>query len=364
VFVSPGQCWRFRRYEQFGLNMEALERWNGSAYGPIAYSAESVAAGLVTGQVFADPEIGSSPQWTLNRGASPKFVLEYDADGEVGQRRDTYERQGDRMLVRMEKDRDGSGELTTYAEFDVARGALHAGVPAFAAVRQTLTPQMATNAGITFVGCTADQQSKLQTLLDKALADGTKCLTDRGRDDIAKYILNNGLRQFELTCKPNDSVGSHAEIDPFDSIFGTTNVSIDVFASFFGLGSEENQLNVLFHELMHTHTGAHIPALVGNKRLTEMDPAYACASLCFDPPNTAQKTQCACATCLKVKKCDSRCQQDKNGVALAPCLGDMGATCGITKLTMTYYESSAVCESECDSLGGCTPFDVSCDASR
>ena len=111
----------------------------------------------------------------------------------------------------------------------------------------------------------------------------------------------------EITCETGGG-NRCAEIDFTDAILpgalagkiGVTVYSDNFFNNAFCQG---NQLNGMFHELLHSVYGPHKP---GFNRTN--DRTYACAALCFNKTTPPPVTRCQCAECLGVDPCDPRCK--------------------------------------------------------
>lgn len=176
------------------------------------------------------------------------------------------------------------------------------------------TTTIQTNAGPGVVAqaadCTAGQQQQLEAQFMQAWEQGKKCFRDLGLDETLNFLIwKLGTDGIRIQC--GELSGDNcAEIDISDSLlFGALPVNVGVTIdpnNFFNSPiCLANQLNVLWHEVLHVAHGPHAPGFTATN-----DETYACTALCFNTtgrPNAPAATKCQCATCLDTDACDPRC---------------------------------------------------------
>lgn len=247
----------------------------------------------------ADPDRDGAVErrWHLvrNGATSGTLVVTDDADGNgMPERRVTYTLANDNIHVVVEVASD-EGVLFPIQQYDadpVQAAAFADGV---------------TNGGAD--ACTPTERQDIEAKFKAAWERGKKCFRDIGLDEQLNFLIwKLGTDGIALTCGelPQDTC---AEIDVSDSLFRgalPTAVGVTVDPRFF-FGNQicqNNQLNVLWHELLHVVNGPHSPGFTATN-----DDTYACTALCFnnDPTSNPKATKCQCATCLDTDPCDSRC---------------------------------------------------------
>jgi hypothetical protein len=339
VALSPGGCWRYLRtfsgtfvsFEEMRVAGKAMLVWNNT-------STESIGQEDANQDGFFESVTRVVRGQTTNEQRAE--VTKRSAATQALTRRETYTRTDDMIHALWERD-DGSGSLETEAEFDTTlTQVLDAGT--LTGTNQTvteITPQ---------AGCAAPDELVIRTRLDEAVIGGFRCMRDKGRPDIGTKILRHYVsRTVGINCEtlPNNRI---AEISWWRTFVESTDIVITVdWGRFSGL-TPEQQRNILWHEMLHLHFGAHNPLVTGTSRQTEIDQTYACASLCFTF-NPAQKTRCSCARCLGTSKCDSRC------TAYLDCNADMGGWCPCP-CKLKFYSSLSSCAVDCPSGLCCFGF--------
>jgi hypothetical protein len=158
--------------------------------------------------------------------------------------------------------------------------------------------------------CTPTQQQQLEAQFKQAWEQGKQCFRDLGLDQTLNFLIwKLGTDGIAIRC--GELAGDNcAEIDISDSLFFgalplSVGVTIDPNNFFNSPICLANQLNVLWHEVLHVAHGPHAPGFNATN-----DETYACTALCFNKtgrPNAPAATKCQCATCLDTDPCDPRC---------------------------------------------------------
>lgn len=171
--------------------------------------------------------------------------------------------------------------------------------------------------------CTTEQLVKLAGALDHAFKTGSTCLQHYGADSLIltalfRYTFGGVMFRCRNIAPKPEGKSVAARLDPTSFTNRRANLIFEVnldlqFDSanqplsppgFFSL-SEYEQAAVLFHELLHSEFGGHLPGSSNFPGYAEYDRVEACTNLCFGP---AKSTRCGCATCLDTTKCDERCE--------------------------------------------------------
>jgi len=252
------------------------------------------------------------------------------------------------MHVVWEEDTEEGGWFTTVADFDASTSDIYSRtlpIP-FTSVRSERVGQ-ASPAG----ACSGDQLNLIKQRLAEGVQQGMSCMYGHGRPDLAVKLAHNyATRKLLISC---ESCTDQAQITVWPD--PTMPVVLTVCDPFFN-GDANWQRSTLFHELEHLSEPPHDPTIedqAGDKNW-EVDPVYACESMCFNPG----ATKCSCATCLKTKVCSSRCS------GLEECNPQLGAKC-LCPSRQKWYDTFALCAVQCPSgiacFGyTCKNYDVSC----
>ncbi len=273
----------------------------------------------------------------------------YSTDARWLIRRETYTRLSEEtMHVVWEEDTEEGGWFTIVADFDASTSDIYS---------RTFTSTL-TLAGGEPLGqaspadaCSSDQLDLILQRLAEGVQQGMSCMYQHGRPDLAVKLAHSyATRKLLINC---ESCTDQAQITVWPD--PTMPVVLTVCDPFFN-GDANWQRSTLFHELEHLSEPPHDPTIedqAGDKNW-EVDPVYACESMCFNPA----ATKCSCATCLKTKVCSSRCS------ALGECNPQLGAKC-LCPSRQKWYNTFALCAVECPSglacfSYTCKNYDVSC----
>ncbi len=265
-------------------------------------------------------------------------------------RRETYTQSGTDLHVLIEVD-DGTGTLVTDQDFDT-----------------TTTQNGAVSGPTTGTGsndCTPAQANELRMKMEQALAQGSDCSERMGLGDLAHHVASTiASLGIQLHCGPLPA-GVCAQINEWDAISqllragtlfgGPIDITVNPSMFFGDPNCMSNQLNILWHEILHTYIGLHTgydPASAPETKTH--DRVYACAAMCFD--STA--TKCQCASCLRTTVCDPRC------ASFADCTPHLGALCRCAA-NPRWYPTLTQCTVDCPSglacfAADCQDVDYSC----
>jgi hypothetical protein len=326
------------------------------------------AAGVVTGRVDADDEPDAEAddfyehQSELDPTAGRLVRTTYDVATREIVERTTVERQPDDTL-RWRRERLVSGSLATIEDFPVELDHVAGG-------------HGGGRADCADAGCDAATLARLNGIMRDALSRGFECLTQTGsargtaraRALAALALAWTGSHRF--TCVPSDC-WYNGLWDLRSQLAGRPlHVSVRT-------GRTDAEITeTLFHELTHGVAGVHSRATLAllamrdlgpnyYEQLDAVDPAYACARMCF---GTVTPNQCNCAACLDVRVCDPACSSYASCVVRAPGMTTgpvhlseaVGAACHVGDV-YTWWGSMAECTAAC-SGGSCTSYSRSCDA--
>jgi len=343
VALSPGGCWRYSRT----LSGTAVTSERATAAGkPVLIWNHTDTESI--GQEDANRDGFFESRTRVVRGETTNDerveVTNFSPTTRALIRRETYTRTGDTIHALWERD-DGSGTLEVEAEFDT-----------------TLTQAFADTSGQTpsitpRAGCTVAEEKDIRARLEEAVILGFFCMEDKGLEEIGTSLLTNYVsRKIVINC--GTLGGSIAAMDWWSVKVknrpGGSDITIFVNPTKFFARTHEQQLNTMWHEMLHLRLPPHDPDQLEQweqgqfPRFREVDQTYACAGLCFtDEP--ADRTKCACARCLGTHKCDLRCE------AYLECDGDMGAYCPCP-CELRWYDKASTCAAECPSGFCCFTF--------
>jgi len=278
----------------------------------------------------------------------------YTTDTQWLVRRETYTRLSEEtMHVLWEEDTEGGGWLTTVANLEASTTDIYSRTiyPRTPTTTWTLAGGEPLGQASPAGACSSDKLNLILQRLAEGVQQGVACMYQHGRPDLAvKMTQNYATRQFMISCS---SCPDQAQIavwpDP------TMPVNLTICDAFFA--SDANwQRSTLFHELEHLSEPPHDPTVenqAGDKNW-EVDPVYACESMCFN----GAATKCSCATCLRTTVCSSRCS------AHGECNPQLGAKCLCTS-RQKWYKTFAQCAVDCPTglacfWATCKNYDVSC----
>lgn len=281
---------------------------------------------------------------TVTRGSGPsdeRVVITIDPSGTgmTPTRRETYTRVGTRIRARIEVASTPGGALTTESEFETTSLS-----QAF-----VTAPTPGTGTG----SCTAAQANQLRMQMESAMQQGASCASRLGMNAMATHAAQiAATRGIEIRCARLTADQSRcAEINHWDAITSLLRtggsspivITIDPDAFFGSPTCMNNQLNVLWHEILHTYIGLHDGYDADNAPQTAThDRVYACSALCF----SANATKCQCASCLQTNICDPRC------AGFRDCNPDLGAQCRCASRPR-WYPTLTQCNVECPSGLAC-----------
>ncbi|MBL8684786.1 MAG: hypothetical protein JNK05_36760 [Myxococcales bacterium] len=337
VSLSPDGCVRYARTTRDGL----VTREEVTAAGRSIVLWDHTAA-LSTGR--RDENADGVFEWrsTVTRSATDERVeitIDPSGTGATPTRRETYVRVGTRVRARIEVAATPGGALTVDSEFETT-GLSQPFVTA---------PTTGTGTG----SCTPAQAMQLQMQMEAAMQTGMTCSSRLGLNAMSNHAAQiAATRGIELRCArltPNQS--RCAEVNHWDAITsllqtGRTTplvITVDPDAFFNDARCSGNQLNVLWHEILHTYIGLHDPYDPEDApQTTTRDRVYACSALCF----SANATKCQCASCLGTNICDPRC------AGFRDCNPDLGAQCRCAARPR-WYPTLTQCNVECPSGLAC-----------
>jgi hypothetical protein len=220
--------------------------------------------------------------------------------------------------------------------------------------------------------CTTAEQHLIAAMVDSMFEDATSC-THRYRDAaLVSLLAQVAARSLRVRCFPTDEPTNAgftpAAMVPPDSWATWGNpLKIYLFPAFFRGRGEEMKAN-LFHEVLHTRLEwAHHLDEEQFGRRSEVDPVYACQSLCFGlgPNGVTPPTRCSCASCLQTTKCDVRCQTGMDGQPLSDCdaMLSVQCPCPLGKNAFKRFDNCSDCLTECPSGLACFGY-ASCSVIR
>lgn len=257
-------------------------------------------------------------EWT-HAGTETQGAADQNADGVFERRWHVVRTAADAGITIVTDDPQDDGSPVRRVTYTVAGTALGVVIEAdlgsgLEEVDAFSTTTIQTNAGpgigAAAADCTATQQQQLEAQFMQAWEQGKKCFRDLGLDETLNFLIwKLGTDGIAIRC--GELSGDNcAEIDISDSLlFGALPVNVGVTIdpnNFFNSPiCLANQLNVLWHEVLHVAHGPHAPGFTATN-----DETYACTALCFNTtgrPNAPAATKCQCATCLDTDACDPRC---------------------------------------------------------
>ena len=321
---SPKSSWSFRTvpFSPFSIQERAPRRFKTTM-------AMASMNGQATGTIGATEDVGEA-QFT---NFSPSTRLPLD--------RTTYTSDGTTVTVLLER-ADDSGNLQPLQQF---------------------TKPLATDAvALQSEGtCSPDQCDPAQLLsqLHAALDQGVACLRDNNENALADRLMIEALRNAPTVSCASLGVKQGRPVDattlpPFPAWLGFMNwlshrpvqVNQDSFCTY----SDQEQLGLLFHELMHLDIPHHEPEKEIAPNRDQVDQIYACQAFCFKPHSAV--TQCTCAACLQTNKCDDRCSTSQGFLT---CGDDFGARCPCPKGPdfLRWYPTCLDCLIACPSGTAC-----------
>lgn len=347
VPLSQNGCIRYIR-EMSGSEVTS-ERFTLAGQDTVVWTH---AAALLSGREDTNFDGFFEKRTTIDRTPNQEKIefVTYSQSPQTIMERMTHTRNGQMFHVVWEKYLEATEELTIISEYDLP----YAGNTA-------LGVHIANNASTGSLammksGCDSTQQRKLEELYKEALTKGYDCMAKHGRPDIglAMYDAIVSNNPPEWTCGvisgwPWDEAALAIFVVYKYLLFDDVEIKINSNPDHnFWTLSHEEQLNVIFHELLHATMPNHDPNMADSsdpnweEKLTQFDRVYACAGLCF-PRGVYDHNPCACATCLQTKTCDKRCSV-KPGTC-RPVLSQ--CRCGSNK--GKYYFSSLDCNVVCPS---------------
>jgi len=346
VSLSPAGCVTYSRimsgtmvtHEELTVSDWTMEIWDHTAN-------ESLG--------MRDADLDGFFEWrsTVDRGPSVTdgFIITsiYSPTTTYQVRRETYERLSEEIMDVLWEEDTGDGFIAV-GDFETsATDSYSQTLPSSFTLAQSEPLDQATSAG----ACSSDQLNLILQRMAEGVQQGISCMYGHGRPDLAAKIAHNyATRKFLISC---ESCPAQAQITVWPD--PTMPVVLTLCEGFFN-GDANWQRSTLFHELEHLSEPPHDPTIEdqAGDAVWEVDPVYACESMCFNP--TA--TKCSCATCLKAKACDSRCS------TLKACNPQMGAKC-LCPDRKKWYDTFAQCAVDCPSgiscwWATCKNYDVSC----
>jgi hypothetical protein len=253
--------------------------------------------------------------------------------------------------------RDSGGRLMLFSKYDIE--------PQQYSTTGGFGPGGAGRAENTPRPCADAQRRLIAAMVDSMFDDAIGCTrkyTDAALSSLLALIQTS--RSLRIRCLPNDEArpdGSTplAMVPPDSWSSWDDPLSIYLFPAFFQQRGEEMKAT-LFHEMLHTRMEwAHHTGEETFDRVSEVDPLYACQSLCFGlgPHGVAPPTRCSCATCLQTTKCDARCEKEPglDGKQLPDCepVLSVQCPCPVGKNAFKRFDSCSECLTECPSGLAC-----------
>lgn len=298
-----------------------------------------------------DRDMDGFMEWeaTIYRSENPNeqrmVILTYSKSTRQPEQRESYTRSGDIIHVRREIPASGGGWALS-KEFDTT--------PNQPSVVNGPSP------GIDGT-CTAPQASQLKDLMQSAIQEGIKCMESKLPAEAAEISELVAKRGIELKCEdlPPPLV---AEINWWDALPtrhlpNKSPVEITIDPSRLFPNSPQKIKLVLYHELLHAIRGVHdLSDIADSSKVNDLDPVYACSSMCFD----SNPTQCNCAKCLDTKVCDPRCSDYNSNCnsAYSRCPCPVGSNAG------KWFDTEAQCRVACPTGTACFMHSICYPADR